>query len=513
MKHQTHRIGIIDIGSNSVRLVIYETHGLMGHKLIDESKFSARLSQTIKPDGSIPLDVAQKLVGILQHFKLLCEAHQVAVIRAAATAAIRNAVNSAEIVDYLTAESGLMIEILSGEKEAEMGFIGMINSLPIEIKDGFMIDIGGGSTELCLFKERRIAHSISIPYGAVNAAQIYYAEKTEAEGERKVKETIISILKQVAWISTSPRLPLVGLGGTIRNLSKIYQKSIQYSLPQTHAFVMNSEQMESVISMLKNCSLEKRKKINGLSKDRADIIIPGAAILSAVYEFIHATHYMISGSGLRDGLLYTTFLPQSPILNNTAEYSIHSLLQKHPSVPIHHVQKVEHFASTIVKELPFSQKSSRLEATKLLKAASMLYRIGISVNFYHYYRHTFYLISNSGMGGFTHRELLLCALIASYRSKKKCKSFFLMHQDILQPNDLEFSVKLGSVLQLSVALDRSETQPIERLEVEYDPQRGQLTVIADLLHSAEVERQAFEEAKKEFEKVWNLHAVLKYRHS
>ncbi len=163
------RLGIIDIGSNSIRLVIYELT-TDSHRIIDEAKESPRLSERIGADGRLAHSQIMNIVSILSHFKALCEASGATRVKAVATAAIRNASNSLEIVSLLKAHTGLDVQILSGEQEAYLGFLGTANTMDVD--KGFLVDIGGGSTELTLFRDREIVNSYSFPFGAVNSTPL-----------------------------------------------------------------------------------------------------------------------------------------------------------------------------------------------------------------------------------------------------------------------------------------------------------------------------------------------------
>ena len=143
-------IGIIDIGSNSIRLVIYEINPHGAYRVVSEHKDSARLSERIGSDGILYSKDIISIVPILSHYTLLCKVHEVQTIRAVATAAIRNAANSVEIVRILQEQTGLHIEVLSGTEEARYGYLGVINT--IDIRDGLIIDIGGGTRKSHCFE-------------------------------------------------------------------------------------------------------------------------------------------------------------------------------------------------------------------------------------------------------------------------------------------------------------------------------------------------------------------------
>lgn len=502
-------IGIIDIGSNSIRLVVYEQTENGAHRVIDESKESARLSEKIDTEGRIEPEGVAKISETLSHFRLLCETHRVRSIRAVATAAIRNAVNGAQVLTQLQEESGICIDIISGEDEARYGFLGMINT--IDIDDGFLVDIGGGSTEVSLFRDRALVRSVSFPFGAVNTTKHYSrgGNVTETDVQR-IRTLVETAVASEPWIREYPGLTLVGLGGTIRNVAKIDQKVKKYSLQHAHNYEMDPADVDKLLTELAALNVEQRKRYEGLSKERADIIVPGMAILKTIFELTGSERYLISGSGLRDGLFYETVLPEQPLLTDVLEYSVRNLLLLHPSVPIGHVEHVNRLALGMfddLEELHGLGGRSRL----LLHAASLLYRIGISVNYYDYYKHTFYLMAHSRLNGLSHREIVICSLVAAFKTEKKTRLMAAPYRDILAESDLQLAVKLGSLLQLAASLDRSETQPIQRLEARI--MKRDLKLLLNCRRQPEAELRQLHAIQRDFEKIWGLQIQLHLIHS
>lgn len=437
------RIGIIDMGSNSIRLVIYEQTEQSAHRIIDECKVTARLSEKVNEDHNISIKDLDNIVDTLIQFKRLCEIHNTFSIRTVATAAIRNASNDQEIIQFLLQKTGLKIEILSGEEEARLGFVGTMNTL--DVNQGFLIDIGGGSTELTLIKNRRIVNSISFPFGSVNTTKRFPASEEKNRRFEQIRKMVQNELKLLPWLQKKSNLPLIGLGGTLRNVCKMNQKQTKYSLPQTHNYEMNGNQVTVFLEQLKYMSLAQLKKVEGLSKDRADIIIPGMIILDSIYQFLQSSRIIISGSGLRDGLFHEIITPEKPLVHNVIEYSVNNLLALYPSAPKSRIKQVNQTALQIFDQ-QYAEDSTSKANRKYLHLASLLFRIGISIDFYNYYYHTFYLILNSRINGLTHREKLMTALIASFKTKNRSRKLYLQYKDILSEADFQWVVKLGLIL-------------------------------------------------------------------
>ncbi|WP_166244634.1 Ppx/GppA phosphatase family protein [Paenibacillus turpanensis] len=494
------RIGIIDIGSNSIRLVVYEQLSSGAYRVIDESKESARLSDKIDADGFMSEAAVKGVIDTLLHFRMLCRTHQVHRLRTVATAAVRNAANSADILARIQTETGLPIEILSGQGEAWYGFLGMANT--IDIQHGFLIDIGGGSTEVSYFRNRGLLHSISFPFGAVNTSKAFSRGGNVTDADlAAIRSMVLKAAENESWLRAHPGLTLVGLGGTIRNVAKIDQKAKRYSLQHAHNYVLSPADVNQLLDQLASLSIDQRKKVDGLSKERADIIVPGMVIMKTLFELIGASHYLISGAGLRDGLFHEALHPEQPILSDVLEYSVRNLLLLHPSVPVKHVEQVNRLTTHIFNDL-MNVHELEPRAKTYLSAASLLYRIGISVNYYDYYKHTFYLIAHSRINGLSHREVLLCALIASFKTAKKTRQMFQNYRDILSESDYHMILKLGSMLQLGVALDRSETQPVEHVQASIHGRELELQL--NCSHSPSIELRELQALEKDFAKMWGL---------
>lgn len=501
------RIGIIDIGSNSVRLVVYERTVNGAHRVADSSKRPARLSERINEDGRLSEQAIDELIDTLRHFLLICTHNHTDQIRAVATAAVRNAANRSDILARIKADTGLVIELLSGEEEASYGFLGMINSL--NIRDGFLIDIGGGSTELSLFRNRGLVRTVSFPFGCVSLNKRFGSKGMLSDDDLKALEAhVTEALKQEAWIGDTPGLPLVGVGGTVRALGKMQQAAHKYPLPQTHNYPITGEHTDVLFDMIRKLPLDKRRKLPGLSKDRADVVVPGVAVLRVLYRATKATHYRICGAGLRDGLFHATRFPNHPKLDDPLTYSLSNLSALHPEAPQQHVLQVNRLALELYDAMNYVHQLPP-QTRILLDAATQLFRIGASIDYYEYARHSFYLIINSQLNGLSHREIIMIAAIASYKSKGRVKQHIAEYKELLNESDLDVIYKLGTLLQLSAALDRTETQSIGQMSTHTSGNQLLLRPVHPR-GSLAVERREVEELSSEFRKLWGVSPVLDY---
>ncbi|OPA80893.1 hypothetical protein BVG16_00655 [Paenibacillus selenitireducens] len=503
--HNTQRIGIIDIGSNSIRLVVYGRSENGAFQVIDESKYTARLSELVDSDHRIDILQLQPMVDKLNHFKRICDIHYVDTIRIAATAAIRNASNRDEIISYLNSMTGLQIDVLSGEQEAYYGFIGMANSL--NVTDGFLIDIGGGSSEISLFRHRKIVKSISFPFGCVNTSKTYGQSDPLSDSDmRRIQDMVRQAMLEEPWLAEAPGLPMIGLGGAVRTIAKIEQLRTKYPLNRIHHYQMEDESVSQMLQKLRALPLSKRKNVPGLSKDRADIICPGIVILQTLFQHCGCSHYIMSASGIRDGLFYEMIQPDAPLVPDVLEYSLHNLIALHlSSLPQEHTRQVDRLGGLLFAGLR-EYKGLPEEDARYLHIASLLYRIGTNIDYYGYNQHTFYMIMHARLYGITHRELVLSAIIASYTTKSRARQMAVEYKEILDEHDYSRIYKLGSLLQLAIALDKSETQSIEEIDVQV--KKNSLRIQALQHRGITFEEMEVQGAAKEFHKAWDLTPVL-----
>lgn len=501
------RIGIIDIGSNSIRLVVYERTDNGAHRVVDGSKESARLSGKIDEHGSLPETVISELINTLRHFLRICSHHGTLQTRTVATAAIRNAANKDEILSRVKSATGLDIELLSGEEEASYGFLGMINTL--HVSEGYLIDIGGGSTELSLFRNRELIHSVSFPFGCVSLNKSYDSKEQLSDESLKAIESIVGeAIRAHAWIRETPGLPLIGLGGTVRALGKVHQATHHYPFSQTHNYSISEAGVDTLFHSMRKLPLDRRRKLPGLSKDRADVIVPGIAILRTIFRAARAAHYQICGAGLRDGLFHATRFPNRPKLEDPLAFSLKNISALHTEAPRQHVMQVNRLALELFDSVHASIQSELTKRARiLLDAAAQLHRIGASIDYYDYARHSFYLIIHSHLNGLSHREIIMTAAIASFKSKGRAKSHLAEFRSLINDADLDLICKMGQLLQLAAALDRSETQAIGQFSV----RKTENKLLIRPLHprgSLAVERREVEELAPDFKKIWELTPVL-----
>jgi len=510
MQTTNQMTGIIDIGSNTVRLSVFQRTDNGAYRVVDQGRWPARLSQRMEADGTLSSEAVNELAEVLRHYSRICKKHGVARVRAVATAAIRQAANRDDIVRRLRAETGLTVEIISGEKEARIGSRAMLNSLPLE--DGFVVDIGGGSTEISLIRNRKVEAAVSFPIGCVNVSAKHGLSDGPVHPDKlaSIQAETKRLLSKTEWIANNPGLPLIGLGGTVRALAKLRQRESGYPFHLLHGYEINAAGVAGALHDLSAVDVQKRRKRPGLSKDRGDVIVPGLAILLGVMHRTRCSHLVVCGTGLRDGLFYETCkpYPEPKTADDVLEESIRNLNALYPAAPPEHLQQIRSLALALYDQLGAASRAP-LVPRKLLDAAARLFRIGAVIDYNDCPEHTFYMLMHTHWNGLSHKEMILTAAVASFRNANTLRRKLAPYRSLFPGGIGESIAKLGSLLQLASALDRSESQAIRSLEIKTYGKK--LRLIAAANHPLPAERMEIENIAKEFKKNWGMTPELQVR--
>lgn len=459
----TRQIGIIDLGSNSVRLTVVQLAGGGAHRVIDEAKATLRLAAAIDAAGNIGRAGLERTLQTLRDFTRLGRSHFVQDYLAVATAAVRQATNGPDFIRTASHATGIEFRVISEQEEAELGFLGALNTL--DEQDGLVMDIGGASTELVRFAGRQVVAALSLPYGAVNLTDRFLPGNTVSSEQYRVLATFLSeVLGTVPWLPASQGLKLIGIGGTIRALARMDRKAQDYPLDVVHNYRMAPAALEALVRRIRSTPVDERAKIPGLAADRADVIAGGSAMALAVCQRTRAAELVISGAGIREGLLYRSLLPdRNPALvADVLAHAIDNLIHLY-GLDEHRARRTARLALQLFYQLE-GVHGMGPGAGRCLLAAASLRDLGALVNLYGQEQHAFYLISRGRLYGLTHREMLIAAAAAAYKSPGKSRSALAPYQSLLQPGDEEVAGRLGVLSAMARELTRFEPGAVHAVE-------------------------------------------------
>src|SRR6056297_21477 len=458
------RYGIIDIGSNTFRLIIAEV-GDDFYSITDGFKETVRLSAGLDENNILSEEKLNYGFKTLKMFKKYCELSKTDEIKVVATAALRKAENRDLFLKKARLELNLEVQLLSGDEEANYDFLGAVNS--ISIKDFLFMDIGGGSTEIGLVKNRQLQEEISIPIGAVDLARKFYLENNISKNNLKDLETYLEReCKKIDWVKKNNGLPLIGIGGTIRNIGKIRKREIHYPLNSMHNFEIELKDVKDIYDRVSNKNLEDRKKINGLGSDRADIFVGATCAVKKVMEYSNSSKLVISREGVREGLIYSKLgYNLDNTVKNPLKFSVKNMLKVYDS-DIEHPEHVLFLFTKLFTELK-DVHNIKEDVSNIIYASAMLHDIGKMLDYKNHYEHSFYIMLNSILRGLSNEEQLKASIVAGLHTGSKLKINKKQYKKIkklFSKEEVKTLKKLGVLLAIAEGLDRSLSLKVKDLK-------------------------------------------------
>lgn len=450
-----NRIGVIDIGSNSVHLVVAEYYDENDYfSVIDDAKVNVRLGEGMTKTGVLDPERIEVGIDTMKIYRRMIDAYQISQVIATATAAVRKAKNGDEFVRRAREEAGIDINVIPGEQEAMYDYLGVVNT--IDIQDALLMDIGGGSTELVLIQNREKKDAVSLPFGAVDLAEKFnLTDKPKKSDLEKLRIFLEGAFSQYPLLAEAKGYPVVGVGGTIRNMGRIHRRMIDYPLEIVQNYRMSRKDVKTVCEKTASMNNQERRNMKGLSKARADIFIGASQAVLEIMGAIDSDQLIISKAGLRDGMLYESIgYGEGQLVPEVFEYSLINTARQ-LDVNCIHAYQVYRISRRLFKELkPIHHLELDRTLDKALRTAAMLHDSGIKIQYSNHQLHSFYLILNAGINGLTHEQMLIAAFSAlNHRTGKKVQ-VDAEYARMLTRDDLDIIDVFSSILQIAEYLDR-----------------------------------------------------------
>ena len=394
---------IIDIGSNSMRMVVLQKSSRFAFNLINETKSKVKISEgCYENSGNLQEIPMQRAYESLKSFLNISNALKSRKIICVATSALRDAPNSSVFISRIKKDLGLNIKVIDGEKEAYYGGVAALNLLH---DNSFVtIDIGGGSTEFCFVKNGKIEKSISLNIGTVRIKELYF-NKDNIEGARKY---ILDELKKISDLGIEIPKRVVGIGGSIRALSKMVMTNNNYPLDILHGYTYCVKEEISLFRKIVEARNNDDLKSLGVKKDRFDTIKEGAFIFKTILDELSIQEVVTSGVGVREGAYLTDLLRNSNHkFPSNFNVSVRSLLDR---FQIDEKQSA-YFGNNAKKIFDVLKPLHNLDSKyrSLFVIASKLHSIGSTLNFYKSNDNAFDFILNGLNYDFLHTSRVLVA--------------------------------------------------------------------------------------------------------
>ena len=410
MRRARPPLAIIDIGSNSARIVVYDCESAGHLRIVASARSSLRLVEGVVENHEIGEDAMARAREALRDFRAIALGAGARAIRVYATAAVREAADGDGFARLVARTMKCPLDILDGETEALYGFHGALRGLASE--SGLLFDLGGGSLQLTEFRNRRRIHSWSVPLGALRLSRRFLERDPATDKEIKaLRQHIDGFLEELPLKRLPPRARLVGTGGTVRNLAKIDRFRLKTPGSRLHGHELTHDVIKDIESDLRFLPRRRRTEILGLSKDRADSIVAGAVVIGRLLDWVEAEDVLVSGQGLREGLAYAALGEMDAEPDRVRATSIDALLSRFRGVDAAHGDRRAQVAGAIFARLSYgSGERARAFASALGYAARVL-DIGRSVDFFDRHEHAARIVLASELDGFSQVEVARIAAI------------------------------------------------------------------------------------------------------
>ncbi len=485
------RYAAIDIGSNSIRMEAAEVVPGSPTRILASGREVTRLGESVFRTGRISEDAIALTCAVLARMAEAYRALEVIGVRAVATSSVREARNQAEFLARASEAIGGPAEVITAREEARLIHAGVESRWPHPRQRVLIVDIGGGSVEIISGENGRLIDIVSKPLGALRLRELFVASDPPAPRDlRRMEDYIRERLAGVAQRFGAARFDrFIATSGTASTVASAINGAPRSKRDEADRLRAPTAQVRKLYRRLSQLGLADRRKARGIGPRRAEIIVPGAAVLLRILEEFRARSVNYSAAGIRDGIIAD--LAARGIGRELAQLSRDQRKEVermclHFGAPLKHARKVAAMASTLFHELqPLHQLSPGYG--KLLEAAAYLHDIGHYVNDVSHHKHSYYLVSNSDISGFTRTELEFIANLCRYHRKAAPSPEHANLRALGQEERLALLLMIP-LLRIADSLDRSGEQRIQTIDCQI--RNGQALIQLHAAGEVELEQWA-----------------------
>lgn len=462
------RLGAIDVGSNSIRLLVADWDPRGGMTVVDEVRDQPRLAQGLAASGRLDEAAMGRALEALDRMHAVAKRRGVRRLAAVATSAVREAENGDEFVRRVQARLGIPLQVIDPETEARLSYRSVAHHFRLDRQRTIVADIGGGSLEVIGSVRGLMELTLSLPFGAVRLTELHVTgrkntRKAIASLRRKVAKAFRRAAAWRAWRGAQ----VVGSGGTFTNLARIAVMRRDLPVTTVHGVHVTTAEVEHLLDWLSTLTPERRRQVAGLNPERADIILAGLAVTAELLELIDTPELVVSAYGLREGLLLEMIGEAHPERRDPMRLALE--FAERCGCDMQHVEQVRRLALQLFDRLHVPLGAGADERP-ILEAAAILHDIGQLVSYRKRHRHSHELITHAERLGLSARERQLVALVARYHRKEPPSR---KHPEfaVLPGDDRAIVRRLAALLRVADGLDRGYTSVVESVRTRLTDQR------------------------------------------
>ena len=474
------RLAVIDLGSNSFRLVVFTWGEHGGHgwwRRTDEIHEAVRVGAGLDAAGELQAEPMERALETIELFAHFCRATGIDDVRPVATSAIRDATNQEDFLAAARKRSGLEIEVLAPEEEARYGYLAAVNSTTLD--DGVALDLGGGSLQLSQVRGREALDMRSWPLGSVRMTERFLpGDKTKGKQLKALRAHLAEELGSATWLAEGGRL--AGIGGTVRNLGAAAELAADKPSFGVQGFLLERGALDDLVERFADMSPEERGEVPGIKPERGDLILAGAVAVQTVMELGGFEALEVTEAGLREGVFYSSAArgPRPAAVRGRAARQ-----RAQPRGHLRHRLRARRARRAAgARDVGRARRGRRAPGRRrasasCLWAAAMLHDIGTAVDYDDHHKHSRYLILNAGLPGYTTRETALIGQMARYHRKGNPSLGWA--SPLTRAGDDDLLARCAALIRVGEQLERSRDQVVRAAHVGVDDGHVQLALEAD----------------------------------
>ena len=498
------RYAAIDIGSNSLRLEAAEVVPGQPTRVLASEREVTRLGESVFRAGAVSEEALKATCAVLARMAALIRKLEVVGLRVVATSAIRDTRNQKEFLERAAEAAGAHVEIISGREEARLIHLGVQSVWPQPDKRVLILDIGGGSAETIAAENAQLRVAYSKPLGAVRLHEIFLKDDPPSPTQlhqmhEYIGEKFSSIVRRLGQTSWDRAIATSATASAVASAVARVPRSQRDEIDRLR---VSTAQVRRLYWQLAERNLAARRKVTGIGPRRAEIIVPGVAVMLAFLQEFHLAAIYYSRAGVRDGIIADLALrnvgAELSRLSREQRREVEDMARRY-GVSVSHARNVAHIAGLLFTALhPLHQLPPA--AGKLLEAASFLTDVGHYVSSSSHHKHSYYVVVNSDMPGFTERERLMVAALCRYHRKALPASMHTAWQ-VLTAEERRVALMLLPLLRLADNMVRGPEERIHSVDCKLANGNVVLEVHAD--GDIDLEQWGAERASEVFRQIYN----------
>ncbi len=505
------RIAALDLGSNSLHLLVVEARADGTFEPLCQEKEMLRLGDVVSRTGRVTPPAVDTLLTTVRRFAALAEANGASEVVALATAALRDADNGADVVDQIEAATGVRVEVISGTEEARLIFGAIRASVVIDAPPALCLDLGGGSLEVMVGDGDGLRWATSVRLGVARlTAELIGTDPPSGRDRRRLRQLITSVLAPVA-AEVEPLRPrmLIGTSGTFCDLAAMATALSGAPVPTSINHVtFTREQLAAVHEEVMRRPVAARRRLAGLDARRADLIPAGSTVLVTAMELFGMDAMTVSDWALREGIVLDA-IGHHDLAEWTGDQaairrgSVLNLCRR-CSWDERHGLQVARLALSLFDQLRAVHRLGPADR-ELLEYGALLHDIGEHVAVEGHHKHTAYLIEHGRLRGFDPDEVAVLSCLGRFHRRGEPKLSFAPFGGLDAPTQ-DRVTRLVALLRLADGLDRSHLGTVQRLHVDTS-REGTVTIEIESEGDADLQLWGLRRKRTLFERVFDRQVV------